>query len=1267
MAIPRHLVDATDLHHWSRQRTAQADLPKLVRRLILATRPRPLVMGVPSGEGVQMGGWDGLVESPGAPPFVPEGVSAWEFSTRRDVRTKANEDYEKRTDNPRGVDRATTTFVFVTSCRWGGKDDWARERRAEAKWKDVRVLDADDLEGWLEDTLAVHVWITDKLGRPTDGVAALEEAWREYVDATQPPFSAELVIAGREEFAKALRAWAESDDPVLTLKADTREEAWALFAGAVDTLPEPQRERVWASTVLVRDAEAGRFLCRTDGGLTLIPVYEGRQSLMSATGRGHRVLVPYGRGEVAGAEAKTAPRASRGALHDTLLSVGIPKAVAGTLAGIGRRSLAALRRRLAAPGRLAAPEWARPANGGAIVPAVLAGAWEEASERDEEALAELSLSTYGEFARVVARWANEEDPPARLVGSVWAVTSKEDAWGMVHDVCTKEQIEAFVSVCEKVLVEVDPKFDLPPERHWSAGLFLRDPRYSSRLRRGLADSLALLAATSGTYDPPGAASGQQLASMVVMKVLGQANADWRVWASLSDSLPLLAEAAPEQFLAAVETGSGRADPVLGKVFFEDHGVFSSMPHTGLLWGLERLAWSARYLAPAAVLLVKLAGLETDDCRANRPLEALVNILRMWHPYTLANLDQRMDAIDAVLRHVPDMGWELLVELLPERGGGAAFPTSQPERRDWVRDDDGWAITYGEIWDGTARVVDRLLARAGVSGTRWAQIVESIDVLRVEPFEKVVSALEVVAEGGLSDGEARLISDALRGIVARHTRFPDAKWALPADRVEQLAAIQRRLEPSDPLERNQWLFAEHPASMDFDEEGNAGDEDRPSKGQERREQAVRDVVAAHGLEGLQRFAEAVKFPAEMGQAAGHSGTLSDQETAELLASTLTADGPLGDLARGVCWGTSLRVGSAWAGTILASAATSAWSAAQRAALLLSVPRDAAPADLAKQLGEEVERAYWAKASPRGYDGYAEAEPAAKMLLRHGRPYSALTLLHLALRKGEEPDSWESMLEALNGPEHVRLEDDPTPMLAYAVEEALERLSKSADVPRERLARLEWMWLPLLEHRGRSAPRVLYSELAQNPGFFCELVALAYRADDEAEKDASDEEIDRATRAQRLISSWDGLPGHVDGSLDHPQLSAWVEAVLSETERTKRGTVGHHLVGEVLSRSPTGEDGSWPHEAVREILETVESPDLEEGFRIGLYNSGEVVTKSPLAGGDRERGLAARYEAYAEAMGKWPRTAAVLRRIAAGYLRDADREDRGAELREDHGLG
>ena len=112
-----------------------------------------------------MPGWDGLLEVGRGNAWAPTGVSGWEMSCEQSVTNKANTVYKNRTEEPLGLDKATTTFVFVTSRRWSSKRQWEQTRRNDGHWFNVRALDADDLVIWLEQSPEVTQWFAGTIGK----------------------------------------------------------------------------------------------------------------------------------------------------------------------------------------------------------------------------------------------------------------------------------------------------------------------------------------------------------------------------------------------------------------------------------------------------------------------------------------------------------------------------------------------------------------------------------------------------------------------------------------------------------------------------------------------------------------------------------------------------------------------------------------------------------------------------------------------------------------------------------------------------------------------------------------------------------------------------------------------------------------------------------------------------------------------------------------------------------------------------------------------
>ena len=71
-----------------------------------------------------------------------------------------------------------------------------------------------------------------------------------------------------------------------------------------------------------------------------------------------------------------------------------------------------------------------------------------------------------------------------------------------------------------------------------------------------------------------------------------------------------------------------------------------------------------------------------------------------------------------------------------------------------------------------------------------------------------------------------------------------------------------------------------------------------------------------------------------------------------------------------------------------------------------------------------------------------------------------------------------------------------------------------------------------------------------------------------------------------------------------------------------------LGKLLSHAPVGADRIWPNEAVRDVMEKLQSEAISRGAHIGLYNARGPHWRGE--GGDQERELADKYRVWAEAL-------------------------------------
>jgi hypothetical protein len=601
-------VNGTDLDLWARTTDAQDRFPELVRRLVLATSA-PQRVEFRAGEGTQLGGWDGFTQVVTGNAYLPDGVAGWEVSAREDTTTKANQDFSARTADPGGLNRTASTFVFATPRRWAARQNWERDKNESKQWLDVRALDADSLEGWLMLAPGVDIWLSRHLNKLPSGVLDLEGFWQTWASATAPPLTTEVVMAGRDLARRSVEAWLAGGPQAIGIKSETPDESLAFFAAVVVGLNEEDRTRILSRTVLVSDVEDWRQLVFTREPLYLVARMPESAEAAAAVAQGHHVLFPFPRHVPTDESVVELERPTRDAAFAALQAAGLEEGRAQQLAWLAGRSLSALRREIAIMPAALRPAWAEPAPGRALLPAILAGRWDDSSPSDVEVLSQLASRDYAQVHETMAEWSSRPDPPVARVGSKWLVTARLDSWKLLAGYLTSHELSGLRDQSVAVIGEVDPQYELPPEQRYAASIYGKVTHHSSDLRHGIAETVALLGAVGGVG---GARSGQDWACEIVHRLLD--TDEWTLWASISPLLSQLAEACPVAFLEAVDRALSANPCPLVSLFVENVGLFTSSPHMHLVSALQLLAKSQDFLAEASAFLARLTELAPGGIR-----------------------------------------------------------------------------------------------------------------------------------------------------------------------------------------------------------------------------------------------------------------------------------------------------------------------------------------------------------------------------------------------------------------------------------------------------------------------------------------------------------------------------------------------------------------------------------------------------------------------------------------------------------------------------
>ncbi|MER7911316.1 hypothetical protein [Streptomyces sp. NPDC096068] len=1236
---------------------ARDELPGLVRTLVIGSTTELLSVDFRSGEGIGMTGWDGQVHAVRGNSWVPAGKSVWEMGTNEDVTKKADSDYAARTGDPQGAVPSETTFIFVTPRRWPQRDNWAATKREEKIWKDVRAYDADTLEAWLDGNPAVHARVTKMLGRDPDGASDLLAAWNRWSLATVPPVPPAVVTAGREAAAEALIAWLQSEPSVITIEAESSEESFAFIAATILSLPQDEQDVVTQRTLVIHSPEAwDEVIARAspDTRLLLIPTFS-QPAAVEASDVGHQVAIPVDRNTPTSGTTVALPRIKRQPVTEALVGVGVSAQEAHELAGIARRSLLMFRRRVSVNAG-SVPAWATPENAAEVVPLVLAGAWQEGVPGDEEFLSEICSKPFSEVSAVCARWSGQSDMPVRREGAQWFCVSKRDSWELVARYATASALVKFRNLAVNVLTTSDPALSLGVDKRWAAGVFGHSLPWSRNLMVNVADSLAMIAASSGDFIFSNGMTGQGFVDSIVREVLERATDDEseRLWPSLDYALPLLAEASPDVYLEMVESALDQGSLLAVFDPEAEKAVFGNPKHVGLLWSLEALAWSPDHLGLSAIILALLAEREPGGRWSNRPAYSLQQIFLPWHPQTTAGFDERYTVLDAVRTAAPRAAWETLVSLLPSPQVFAQN-TYSPTWREWQPDDEPAGLTGSEIIRHCRELVGRLLEDVHTYPSGWVDLIKAMPELPDEQFDAVLADLGRVEISSLDPGDLDAIIRELRGIAHQHRKYEAADWALPDEKVRLIEHELARFTDDDPIEKFSWLFSYHPDIPGV----SLSDPNFFAAVAEKQEEAARSVVSDIGLEGIWNLATRCAAPERLGIAVG---AVSGDFDLEMLGALDASNEAKRKVAFGYVVSRFSIESWPWALGWIQEAA-SEWPQERLVRFLLALPPEETTFALAGKYGPRVQKAYWGRFNPYQIESELGRRKAVESILSLELFDYAIPVFGIAKSKGDDLDV-DRMLDALRRASFKDKTPESVSSLVYHLKELLLYARGVPGVDRGILAHVEWKFLPILQKDPQVPALILHEELSQNPSFFVELISLIFprQGSENAEIEVTDEMKNNATQAYSLLKSWKGAP-RLDGDGDGPVLADWVEEVRCLLLEKKLLRYGDEFIGGVLFYA-SGDSSEWPPLQVRQIVDGIRSQDIENGFAISVMNSRGTTWRSLDAGGEQERVLADKYQKLAQAVGiRWPRTQRLLRRISENWDRRARQEDHLAEIRED----
>lgn len=874
---------------------------------------------------------------------------------------------------------------------------------------------------------------------------------------------------------------------------------------------------------------------------------------------------------------------------------------------------------------------------------ILVGAWDAKSEYDKSIVKNLTGDSYAQWKQALRAILQLSDSPIVIKNNVWKISNQVKMWEILAPRIFDDMLKRFKECVVTILKEHNPQFTLEKGNRFAANIYGAKLNYSPSLRKGVAQSLAFIGCFPEKLTSCSSSEAESFALLCNREIFDDAN--WILWASLNDLLPIICEASPNSFLDAVEEGLSNEDnPFIGVFEQEDSGVMGGTYLTGLLWALEKLAWDEELLSRVTIILGDLASIDPGGSWANRPINSLIDIYLPWHIQTTASFQKRRVAIKILCNENPNVAFELLLNLLPDIRKSTSG-TFKPEYRKPVPKEWNPSITNLDYWNHVSVYADFAIELASGNLDWLKKIVKNLDHLPHSVFNKFLLQLKSESANFTEEDSTSLWTELLT-FVKSHEKYSDADWTLDVQKLANIKEVMKFYEPQNPLNYNKYLFAQSDWDL-YEERGNW--EENEKRLNDKRRAALQTIIDSKGIDGIFEFINMVESPDKIGAVfASFSDEASDSM---ILPDMILKEGrALEQFINAYIYSKRYHRGWEWVDDL----GIENWNEHQQLKFFLNVPPSVEAWKMIDNSFLAIKENYWKKVSINEYSlNHAELVWAIDVLLFYGRPIKTIACFYQFIYKKESFDKEllvNTMLMGITSSESI---DN---MHAHIITEVIKYLQSDSSINTIDMIRIEWGYFPFLDRNNGNNHKTLETHLASNPVFFHEILCLLYRSKNEPATDKKTDKLKEilAKNAYSLLSNWRFPPGYSDGdSYDGGRFLEWLEEVKRICIESGHLDVAMLHIGEVLFYAPHDSDGFWIDKTVAKTLNDKDSKRLREGFYLKIYNSRGVHFVDPT--GDPEKKLSKKYKSLAEETENegYQRLAHTLRDVAAIYEKEAER--------------
>lgn len=867
-----------------------------------------------------------------------------------------------------------------------------------------------------------------------------------------------------------------------------------------------------------------------------------------------------------------------------------------------------------------------------IVVAALVGEWNENNTGDLSVIEEIYGGTYNLFIRDIRIFYESNKDNIELVDNRWKINNRLSLLQEIANEIYDEHIDGLFFNIQKIWGEVDPKYGLPSEQRYASSVYLKNEKkvYSNNIRRGLIEFMAIAGNNTELFVSCSRYKIENCIAKEITKIF-TCN-DWKVYASLSEELDLLAESNPETFLSELEKAlRNKKSSFIDYLNQKETGISETKYGYQLGWTLAKLASYSEYFAKSCSVLFLLSEFRLDF------LPTLVGIVLPWYPQTTAKPNVRIGMIKGLLAENIEVGWNLLMMLMPKKTTiGNPVQQAKYMKNNILPE----SVTNKEFWELTIAYIRIACTYAIGDCSKLLQFVDIIDDVPVEIFMEVIETFKK-STPILNNSEKEIIWNKIEDLITKHRKYSSSNWALPEEAIKVLEDLLIDYFPNDEYIQNKRMFRKEQYEL-VDRKDNWEEAEKGIF--ERQKEIIKIIYKEGGVEAVYQFNENIERVDIAGRClayirltAKESKSVIEKLESNILKKTEFVRGFILEIYY------KNRVN-------LDKILNKINSEMVKIKVFAILPISEENINEVKNFSGEVQNFYWENIDIWGADKLSIEyfEFAVKKLNEVKRISKSIELIYYI---GIHNKLKFDVLLIYNTLNLYVGHQNTDPVDAYKLGELIGRLQNECD-DEETIVEIEWKYLNILDGDGEHTPKYLYRKLSTKPEFFMEILSVAFKARNEEKRNLTEQEKILASHCHKLLFSWKLVPGLLeDGSMDYTLLSYWFDTVSGVSKDKDRYGVAMTYFGHTLFHAPADKDRFFIDRKIAEILQNDIEGNIRSGYSTEAYNSRGVHWVDPT--GSAEFMLEEAYNKKAEEseVNGYFRLGEMLRKISKSYHYEA----------------